>query len=217
MRTADKSAERTRTDSSDLAGNGSGCVMRRIGMMGLLKLAEFLCRLRSMRRFVSFFCAGSGSNGRPSSIGESSGPSDPVRTEEKAEPAAVDTRQELAVTTNPCFFPACLEYQENGLRMQFLLGDGVTHIGRSLRMDCSVVSPYVSRAHADVMRINGSYFLLDVGSRCGTYLNGSQERLTVGQPYELHSSDEIQLADMRLRFSLLETGNQERSMPDVQN
>jgi hypothetical protein len=64
---------------------------------------------------------------------------------------------------------------------------------------CDVVLPerQVSREHAEVYYEQGSYFLRDLGSKNGTYLNGQP----VTTPAELHDNDEIQIALCeRIRF-----------------
>jgi hypothetical protein len=67
--------------------------------------------------------------------------------------------------------------------------DAVT-IGRG--SDCTIVLPEraVSRHHARIERRNQGYFLVDLGSRNGTHVNGKE----VNQPYLLQDGDEIQIA-----------------------
>ena len=71
-------------------------------------------------------------------------------------------------------------------------------IGRRGTNDLQLTGTDVSRHHAEILRSNGLYLVRDCGSRCGTYVNGSQvtER-------QLAHGDRIQLgrtADAQLVF-----------------
>lgn len=68
--------------------------------------------------------------------------------------------------------------------------DRVT-IGRG--SDCDIILPerQTSRHHALIERGNGGYFLRDLGSKNGTYVNGQQ---VTDDPYHLKDGDEIQIA-----------------------
>ncbi len=63
-------------------------------------------------------------------------------------------------------------------------------IGRSA--DCDIVVPdrQVSRHHARLKRVQGSYWLEDLGSKNGTHLNGTR----ISQPVQLQDGDVIQVA-----------------------
>jgi serine phosphatase RsbU (regulator of sigma subunit)/pSer/pThr/pTyr-binding forkhead associated (FHA) protein len=66
--------------------------------------------------------------------------------------------------------------------------------------DCDVVleAASVSRQHARIINVDGSYFVEDLASRNGTYLNG---RLVVGrQP--LAENDQVQICDLVFVFHL---------------
>jgi predicted component of type VI protein secretion system len=56
----------------------------------------------------------------------------------------------------------------------------------------------VSREHARIGRRDGTYYLTDVKSRNGTYLN--EEKLPAEQPYPLHEGDWIKIGDFVLQF-----------------
>ena len=78
----------------------------------------------------------------------------------------------------------------------FTVHDGVTRIGRSITADIEIEDITVSRRHALIVREEGRTFLLDDGSRNGTWLNGVRiERA------ELHDGDEIALGRARLRYA----------------
>ncbi len=56
----------------------------------------------------------------------------------------------------------------------------------------------VSRKHADIFKEQGEYFIMDLGSTNGTYVNG--KRLQSGVKELLHDGSVIKLADTELRF-----------------
>jgi pSer/pThr/pTyr-binding forkhead associated (FHA) protein len=58
----------------------------------------------------------------------------------------------------------------------------------------------VSRRHAKVIQRGGAFFVEDVGSANGTFLNG--QRLTPYLPYPLEEGDQVQIGQLRLRFVL---------------
>jgi hypothetical protein len=59
---------------------------------------------------------------------------------------------------------------------------------------------YLSRRHAVIMRNEKGYFISDMGSENGSWVNGV--RLAPRQPQPLRNGDEIQLAQVKLRFEL---------------
>lgn len=59
---------------------------------------------------------------------------------------------------------------------------------------------YISRSHCEIYLYGGSYFLKDVGSKNGTFLNDT--RLEPSSEVELHDGDEIRLADERFTFEM---------------
>jgi pSer/pThr/pTyr-binding forkhead associated (FHA) protein len=59
---------------------------------------------------------------------------------------------------------------------------------------------YLSRRHAVIMRNENGYFISDLGSENGSWLNG--QRLTSRQPQPLRNGDEMQLAQVKLRFEI---------------
>ena len=56
----------------------------------------------------------------------------------------------------------------------------------------------VSRRHAVIERINGTYYLMDKGSTNHTYLNG--EMMDAERSYELSDQDSIRIADEEFTF-----------------
>jgi hypothetical protein len=57
----------------------------------------------------------------------------------------------------------------------------------------------VSRRHAKIAQRGGEFFVEDVGSANGTFLNN--KRLTPYLPYPLQEGDEIQVGQLRIRIS----------------
>ena len=70
-------------------------------------------------------------------------------------------------------------------------------LGRSLDCDIAIVTPHVSRQHAQLSVEGGQLFVEDLGSSNGTVINGKpiQER------HALHHEDEIRLHDVIFRVS----------------
>jgi len=96
---------------------------------------------------------------------------------------------------------AFLFVEEGGLAGQKLeINQSSVIIGRSSsRKSCDIEFPerQISRRHAEIFYDQGRYFLRDLGSKNGTWLNGQ----SVAQAMPLQDSDEIQLAlCVRLRF-----------------
>ncbi len=78
----------------------------------------------------------------------------------------------------------------------FLLDTGSTPIGRSPDSGVFLDDITVSRAHAVLeRRQDGSWFVQDVGSLNGTYVNGEQVDET-----KLASGDEVQIGKFKLTF-----------------
>jgi pSer/pThr/pTyr-binding forkhead associated (FHA) protein len=73
-------------------------------------------------------------------------------------------------------------------------------IGRSLEAPVSIDDLKVSRIHAAVDHVHGQFFLVDLGSTNGTYLNG--RRVETRTP--LKPGDEVRLGSALMRFQPLE-------------
>ncbi len=58
----------------------------------------------------------------------------------------------------------------------------------------------VSRRHARIHKQKAQYFIEDLGSANGTFLNG--QRLTPYLPHPLHDNDELQLGRVRIQVSV---------------
>ena len=68
--------------------------------------------------------------------------------------------------------------------------------------DLRIESHMVSRSHAEIILEQGSYYLADLGSTNGTYLNGRQLKASVKE--QLHENDMLRFADRDYQFIFLE-------------
>ncbi len=78
---------------------------------------------------------------------------------------------------------------------RFMLGEGITTIGRHTESDIFLDDVTVSRRHAEINHAEGQFIVTDAGSLNGTYLN--RERI---EKAVLHSGDELQVGKFRLVF-----------------
>jgi adenylate cyclase len=78
------------------------------------------------------------------------------------------------------------------------LAEGYTwKVGRHEENDVVIPSEIVSRQHAMLQRSeDGTFYLIDMGSRNGSFVNGSR----VSVPAALHDGDEISLGDTLITF-----------------
>jgi predicted component of type VI protein secretion system len=72
------------------------------------------------------------------------------------------------------------------------------HIGRGSENDLTLPDQKISSEHARLEREEGTYYLIDLESKNGTYLHG--EALTPHSRYELTSGDVFQAGDYNLEF-----------------
>lgn len=89
--------------------------------------------------------------------------------------------------------------QVEGSRERNILLDKTTFIiGRD--KDCDLVLPdaLVSRKHTKILRHQQDYYMVDMGSRNGTRLNGSPS--APDMPRKLRNGDEIQVGETRILF-----------------
>ena len=90
--------------------------------------------------------------------------------------------------------PAAGCYLAAGATLVPIMG-AVTRLGRSLSADVEIDEPTVSRRHALIVREDGGTYLLDDGSRNGTWHNGVRVSRVA-----LRDGDEIMLGGARLRY-----------------
>ena len=95
-----------------------------------------------------------------------------------------------------------LKYRdERGELVAFPLEGREVIIGRLPDCDVVLAKPYVSRQHARVFRENGSWFVEDLGSAGGTFLN----RSVLNKRATLTDGDEIGIGDLRVTFNTPES------------
>ena len=75
---------------------------------------------------------------------------------------------------------------------------GGLSIGRSSDADVRIEDRFASQIHARVQSRKGDYYVEDLGSTNGTYLNGSPVRAEA----KLRDLDQIRIGDTELRFEL---------------
>jgi pSer/pThr/pTyr-binding forkhead associated (FHA) protein len=78
---------------------------------------------------------------------------------------------------------------------RFLMDVDVTTAGRDPRSDIFLDDVTVSRKHAEFRREEGRFFVRDVGSLNGTYVNGRRVEET-----ELANDDALQIGKFKLTF-----------------
>lgn len=91
---------------------------------------------------------------------------------------------------------ASLIVQVDGKRIAFAVQEGRNSIGRHPDNAISLAQASVSGLHAELECRNGEYFLRDVGSRNGTFVN--KERIT--DAVKLRHNDMLQFGDAVARF-----------------
>ncbi|MDQ0285170.1 hypothetical protein J2Z49_000260 [Desulfofundulus luciae] len=63
---------------------------------------------------------------------------------------------------------------------------------------CEAANKNIGRVHAKIVFVNGVYYIVDLESKNGTYLNG--ERLLSNRPYPLKFGDKVRLANVEYLF-----------------
>ena len=93
-----------------------------------------------------------------------------------------------------------LDIKRNTDRKEHRISKKLTTIGRARSRDIDVCIPKgtISELHAQIEYRNGNFYLTDLRSLNGTYLNGAKEKVT-GQTYMRHG-DIIEFGDCMLKF-----------------
>ena len=78
----------------------------------------------------------------------------------------------------------------------------VTTIGRSSRNVISLLNPSVSRFHCEISYINGLWYVADLNSRKGTFLNGRQ----ISEREVIKAGDVLRLSRNVFKFDLVDEG-----------
>jgi adenylate cyclase len=103
---------------------------------------------------------------------------------------------------------ALLEYQSEGIRTEKALTNPHISVGRGETNDISLVDAGASRNHALLRRTDeNKYYLIDLGSKNGTYING--KRVVV--PVLVKNSDKIKIGTTTLTFLLAEEETAEKT------
>jgi hypothetical protein len=91
--------------------------------------------------------------------------------------------------------------QGSGSGRRWALDQGALTIGRGV--DCDIVLPdrHISRYHARISRVEGSYTVEDLGSKNGTHVNGRE----LSGTRSLEDGDEIQIA-LRFKLAFVDAG-----------
>ncbi|HEY9863244.1 MAG TPA: adenylate/guanylate cyclase domain-containing protein [Candidatus Obscuribacterales bacterium] len=93
--------------------------------------------------------------------------------------------------------PHLVLHTEGGNRYLPLMGKNYWTLGRSEDNNFVIKDRWMSRNHAMLQRMeNGEFFLIDLGSRNGSFVNG--RRVTI--PITLHNGDHIVFGQMELEF-----------------
>ncbi|MGB9780510.1 FHA domain-containing protein [Caldanaerobacter sp.] len=93
------------------------------------------------------------------------------------------------------------ERQLTSAKLSFLTGEGtfslfeVTSIGRSDECDIVIESPYVSAKHALIRKKGKRFYIEDLNSTNGTFVNGKRVKVA-----RIKSGDIITLGDVDLKF-----------------
>lgn len=87
---------------------------------------------------------------------------------------------------------------QSGAMCDFVLREGATAtIGRSSNNDIQIAEQHVSRQHAVISYRDGVFFVTDLSSSNGTFVNGER----VKEPFPLFAGDRIRLYVPELEFS----------------
>jgi len=85
---------------------------------------------------------------------------------------------------------------ERGSRVESVRLDGTLQVGRADACQLRLSDTYASSFHARIYNSDGSWFVEDLGSTNGTYLN--QRRITA--PVEVRAGDKIRIGKTTLEF-----------------
>ncbi|MDX1917765.1 MAG: FHA domain-containing protein [Candidatus Caenarcaniphilales bacterium] len=90
---------------------------------------------------------------------------------------------------------------DGSITQEFVLQETYTIMGRSPQANLVISSVDVSRFHTQIVRTQKGYFVTDMASTNGTYLNGI--KLAPKQMFELRSNDQINLGRVTLLFQIV--------------
>ena len=96
---------------------------------------------------------------------------------------------------------AYLEYFENGLSTKIKLTKENFMVGK-LRGQCDYIlnNNKISKMHAEFITRGTNYFVKDYNSTNGTYINGSNQRISSNEEHQIFDGDRITLANVDMTF-----------------
>ena len=86
---------------------------------------------------------------------------------------------------------------DRNIGARYNITDHVT-IGRAPGSNVVIDDTYASQLHARVFQSEGSFYIEDLGSTNGTYVNGRK----ISYPIELRQGDRIKIGKMVFEFSI---------------
>ncbi|MGH9801915.1 MAG: FHA domain-containing protein, partial [Blastocatellia bacterium] len=95
------------------------------------------------------------------------------------------------------FTPRLIGVMPTGEKIEALLNQTETEIGKAPHNKLVINDPTVSSTHAIVLVRDGGYTIVDLGSSNGTFINGNRQG---GEAYTLQHGDKIQLGNVMLAF-----------------
>lgn len=148
-----------------------------------------------------------------------------ARSQEQLQPAAASTAAQPSAQPSPAYAVSSgsialmdgaharlVIERGRSAGKQFPLSDDESQIGRwdadggifpDVDLDADDPEAKVSRRHARIMRRNGQYFIEDLGSTNGTFINRGR-RLLPGDRQPLRDGDEIIVGKTFLRFHIVQ-------------
>lgn len=138
----------------------------------------------------------------------------PCEAEESptAEPAARDAGDQQATSTEEKPEEIALEQEETkSVARLVLVSDpstvfdvkpGTNRLGRRSESDIPLTfDGYVSGTHCDILAEDGEFYVVDLGSTNGTFING--EKIPVGERVRIEDGSELTVGQTVLRFEVL--------------
>lgn len=95
---------------------------------------------------------------------------------------------------------ATLIYHEGEKTKEYYIGNSTTNIGRDSRV-CDIVilnNDHIGRKHALIYFKNNNFYLVDLNSKNGTYINGDR----IEGERQIYDGDVIKLATTELKFKI---------------